>query len=207
MLRARLRAALRQDRHAGPEGRYRVSSLYFDTPTDTALRDKINGVDGREKFRIRRYNDDFGFIQIEKKSKQRGLCTKRKEAIGLEELRQLLNGDRSWMMSEQRPLALEFASKMTTQGLRPTVIVEYVREAFTHPAGNVRITLDSNLHTSRYATDFLSAATPLLPLGDKDLLLEVKYDAFIPEIITGLLGIPSRRAHAFSKYAASRIYC
>ena len=53
-LRARLRILMTQDSH-GVEGRYRVRSLYFDTPADKALWEKRNGVDPREKFRLRYY--------------------------------------------------------------------------------------------------------------------------------------------------------
>ena len=53
-LRSRLRAVAAPDEH-GENGAYRIRSLYFDTPTDRALREKIDGVTRREKFRLRRY--------------------------------------------------------------------------------------------------------------------------------------------------------
>ena len=37
----RLRKLFRRDAHAGPEGIYQVNSLYFDTPSDSALRQKL----------------------------------------------------------------------------------------------------------------------------------------------------------------------
>ena len=46
-LRSRLRAVLRVDAHAGPDGHYQIRSLYFDTPDDRALREKL---DGSEKY-------------------------------------------------------------------------------------------------------------------------------------------------------------
>ena len=57
-LRGRLRRGLRPDPHAGPGGRYKIRSLYFDDPGDTALREKLDGVDRRTKFRVRYYNVD-----------------------------------------------------------------------------------------------------------------------------------------------------
>ena len=60
------------DSHA-PEGKYFVRSLYFDTPSDTALREKLDGVNQREKFRIRYYNRDPSLIHLEKKSKRNSL--------------------------------------------------------------------------------------------------------------------------------------
>lgn len=60
----------------GKEGSYRITSLYFDTPSDTALRQKLEGVDRREKFRLRYYGEDLSFIRLEKKFKMNGLCGK-----------------------------------------------------------------------------------------------------------------------------------
>ena len=51
-LRSRLRVLMEPDAHA-VDGRYQIRSLYFDSPTDRALREKIDGVNRREKFRIR----------------------------------------------------------------------------------------------------------------------------------------------------------
>ncbi len=68
----RLAPVMERDPHAGPDGTYTVHSLYFDDWRDTALREKIDGLPRREKFRIRYYNGDLSFIRLEKKSKVRG---------------------------------------------------------------------------------------------------------------------------------------
>ena len=54
-LRTRLSAVAYQDPHA-IDGRYKIRSLYFDTISDRVLREKIDGVSVREKFRIRYYS-------------------------------------------------------------------------------------------------------------------------------------------------------
>ena len=61
-IRQRLRAVMKPDQFAGADGRYVVRSIYFDNMDDKALREKINGAQKREKFRIRYYNDDLSFI-------------------------------------------------------------------------------------------------------------------------------------------------
>ncbi len=66
-LRSRLSVLMEPDGHA-VNGRYLIRSLYFDTPTDKALREKIDGVDRREKFRIRYYNGDTGYISLEERA-------------------------------------------------------------------------------------------------------------------------------------------
>ena len=54
-IRQRLRAIAEPDPHT-VDGRYLIRSLYFDNLYDKALREKIDGVNRREKFRIRYYN-------------------------------------------------------------------------------------------------------------------------------------------------------
>ena len=56
-IRQRMRAIAKSDTHA-LDGKYRIRSLYFDNLADRALREKIDGANCREKFRIRYYNGD-----------------------------------------------------------------------------------------------------------------------------------------------------
>ena len=51
-------AVMARDAHT-QQGVYRIRSLYFDNLADKALREKLDGVNGREKFRIRYYNGDY----------------------------------------------------------------------------------------------------------------------------------------------------
>ena len=93
VLSGRLRRLFAHDAHAGPDGSYRVTSLYFDTPYDAALREKLDGVDRREKFRLRYYGDDPAWLKLEKKFKVNGLCGKRSARLSREEGERLLAGD------------------------------------------------------------------------------------------------------------------
>jgi hypothetical protein len=206
ILRAKLSAMLRRDAHADKNGEYRVRSLYFDTPTDRALREKIEGMDRREKFRVRRYLGNDDYLVLEKKSKRRGLSYKQSVEITADELCALQSGDTGWMARDQRELVAELYCKMTSDLLRPKTIVDYVREPFVCDAGNVRITLDRNIRTGLFSTDFFDDALPTIAPEHELVLLEVKYGAFIPDYIVSLLQLESRRAAACSKYALCRIY-
>ena len=203
-LRQRLRAVARPDPHAA-DGRYTIRSLYFDDPTDKALREKLDGVDRREKFRIRYYNGDPSLIRLEKKSKRGGLGAKASAALTRAEAQAIVNGDLDWMPASGRPLVQELYSKMR-RGLRPKTIVDYTREPFTYAPGNVRVTLDYNIRTGLGCTDFLNPDCVMIPAGDAPIILEVKWDAFLPDIIRDAVQLPGRRVSAFSKYAQCRIY-
>jgi hypothetical protein len=206
VLASRIRSVLPRDRHATDAGEYNVRSLYFDTPDNRALREKISGTDRREKFRIRRYPGGMERIALEKKIKIGGLCNKKSEILSTAECQRIIAGDIDWIGNDDRQLLLEFYSKLRGQLLHPKVIVEYIREPFIFPAGNVRITFDRDIRTGLHRADFLDDSVPLIPAGDEIILLEVKYDEYIPSFITDLLQIGSRRAAACSKYAIARSY-
>lgn len=202
----RLRKLFAYDKHAGTDGCYRVNSLYFDSPWDRALRQKIDGVNCREKFRIRYYNKDTSFIRLEKKMKNNGLCAKESVRITKEQVQLLLDGEYSFLLESEHPLMIELYSKMKGQLLRPRTIVCYDREAFLYEPGNVRITIDRNVRSGIGNLDFLNPDVCHVGVSDGSAILEVKYDAFLPELVRMAVQIPNRRASAYSKYAVCRRY-
>lgn len=204
-LRMRLAAVMQRDSHA-VDGKYEIRSLYFDTPSDRALREKLDGVNQREKFRIRFYNYDTSVIFLEKKSKWNNLCSKESTELTEEEVQRLLRGEIMWMKNTDRVLCRELYAKMVGQGLRPKTIVDYTREPFVFAPGNVRVTLDYAIHTGLQCTDFLNPQAVTVPAGEDRILLEVKWDEYLPDIIREAVSLESRRAGAFSKYAQCRIY-
>ena len=128
------------------------------------------------------------------------------EAVSDIEVKKLLCRNYDWMADENRPLVTKLYSKIKGEMLQPKTIVEYTREPFIFPAGNVRITIDRKIKTGIGNIDFLNKTFPSVPAGDDVVLMEIKYDAFIPDFIKRLVYIEGRRSAAFSKYAAARIY-
>ena len=112
VLSARLKRLFALDPHAGNDGSYSVHSLYFDTPYDRALREKIDGVDRREKFRLRYYGTDASFVRLEKKMKRGGLCAKRSTRLSEAMLQELLKGNPACLRESDDPLLLELYSKL-----------------------------------------------------------------------------------------------
>ena len=204
-VRSRMSAVAQRDGHAA-NGSYTVRSLYFDDPTDRALREKIDGVSRREKFRIRYYNGDTSLIRLEKKSKVAGLCSKQSASVTAAEVRSILDGNIAWMAADERPLVRELYAKMRSERLGPKTIVDYTREPFVYDPGNVRVTLDYDIRTCLRCTDFLDPNCVTVPAGEAPIILEVKWDEYLPQIIRAAVQLPDRRASAFSKYAQCRIY-
>lgn len=204
-LRMRLTAVAEPDSHA-LNGSYQIRSLYFDTLSDKALREKLDGVSRREKYRIRYYNHDPSVIHLEKKSKIQNLCSKQTAPLTAEQAAAIVRGDYAGLRDSAQPLHRDFYCRLKEQGLRPKTIVDYTREPFVYAPGNVRITLDYNIRTGLSCTDFLNPDCITVPAGDAPIILEVKWDAFLPDIIRDAVQLPCCRTGAFSKYAACRIY-
>ncbi len=204
-LRQRLRAVASPDPHA-VDGQYKIRSLYFDNAADKALREKLDGVSRREKFRIRYYNGDTSVIRLEKKSKLGGLGNKQSAGLTAAQAQAIADGRLDWMPDSEEELIRELYVKMRCQGLRPRIIVDYIREPFVFGPGNVRVTLDHDIRAGLRCSDFLDPDCPTIPAGDAPMILEVKWDHFLPDVIRDAVQLPGRRVTAFSKYAQCRIY-
>lgn len=206
-LRSRLKHIARLDGHAERNGKYKIRSLYFDNLDDKALMEKINSLNVREKFRLRYYNDNPLFIKLEKKYKINGLGRKSAAIITREQTERLLTGDIAWMLEAEDPLLLEFYSKTKYQHLRPKTVVDYYREAYIYSPGNVRITFDSDVRSGLYSRDLFNLELPTLSVTKRgQIILEVKFDNFLPEAIRDVLQTNERQNAAISKYAACRLF-
>ncbi|MCI9175537.1 MAG: polyphosphate polymerase domain-containing protein [Lachnospiraceae bacterium] len=205
-IRQRLRPVMKPDEHTGEDGKYTIRSIYFDNSDDKALREKVNGVQKREKFRIRYYNDDFSFLVLEKKIKWNSLCQKIDARLTEQECRALLKGDTGWMMTHPSGLVRELYCKMGSQQLKPRVLVSYIREPYVYAAGNVRVTFDSHIRSTLFHRSFLEERVSDIDVADKPgtIILEIKFDAFLPDVIQDLLQTENIRQQAYSKYEACR---
>ncbi len=206
ILRNRLRIVMKPDSNVRPDGTYRIRSLYFDNADDKVLREKINGFDNREKFRIRYYNQDYDFIRLEKKSKIHGLCSKESVQLTRKQCEDILEGNLQWMKESNIPLLVDLYTKMQYQQLKPKVLVDYIREPFIYEPGNVRVTLDSEIRSGLYNKNLFDEESLSIMVPDNQIILEVKYDEFLPEIIENMVQLWDRRESGYSKYAACRMY-
>ena len=202
---ARLSCICAPDPHYGA-GSYHIRSLYFDNVYDKALRERLNGQECREKFRIRYYNFDDSYIVLEKKSKFGQLCGKGSTGITRAEVEALLRGETDWLLQKDAPLCRELYAKMRCQLLKPRVIVDYTRRAFVYEPGNTRITIDDEVRTGLSSLNFFDPDLSTIPADiTRPIILEVKYDAYLPDNIRRAVRLDDRRTTNFSKYAACRL--
>lgn len=203
-LQSRMEAVLRPDVNEGsPEG-YRITSLYFDDFKDSCLRDTEDGVNRRNKYRIRIYNDSLDVIKLEVKTKQDNRILKRSRSISISDMKRLINGDCIEDAASGDDPATLFNLAIRTQGLRPRVIVAYERKAYVYEPGNVRITFDRNVRASGQVGVFGEKNISYDFLQEYDKVLEVKYDEFISDFLLQLLELGNMQQSAYSKYQLCR---
>ncbi len=206
LLRNRLKYYMEVDPHANKNGKYLIRSVYFDNFDNKVLTQKKEGYYERDKFRVRLYDYNSNLLNLEKKSKRNNLTYKQKCRITAQEYEQIRLGDISWMEYDSRSLMRDLYFEMNRFQLRPVTVVDYEREVFIYRYGNVRVTFDSNIKTSFRNNDVLNPDLPMIETNPDIVILEVKYDEYLPEVIKKLLQIGNRRKGTYSKYQISRMY-
>ena len=207
VLRGVLKPIMQLDPNGNENNEYIIRSLYIDTITDDALMEKIAGVGNRKKYRIRIYNFSDRVIKLECKSKYGDLISKQSVSIPRELAEQLIAGDPEGLQRMRHPLFHDVFREMRTRLLRPAVIVDYVREAYIHPAEEVRITFDKQLRTGLYSSDMFNPMLPTYPVfDDRCGCLGVMYDEFLPSYLQSVLSGVTAQRSAVSKYTWCRRY-
>jgi len=201
----KLSRVLPMDPHAGKDG-YQVNSVYFDDFNDNAWLDNLMGASEREKFRIRYYDNNLSFINLEKKVKFMSKGTKMISRLTQDQAQAMIEGRYDVLKDTQDPLLKEFYLKAKQNGLRAKVIVSYQRQPFVYNAGNVRITLDHSIGNSLDVRRFFDPDLRMVPQLSQQCLLEVKFDRYLPEIVRALIQVPSTTQTAHSKYSLSRLF-
>ena len=207
VLRSVLTPVMQLDPNGNENNEYHIRSLYFDTINDSALQEKIAGVGNRKKYRIRIYNFSDKVIKLECKSKYGDLISTQSVSIPRDLAEQLIAGDPDGLQRMRHPLLHDVYREMRTRLLRPAVIVDYVREAYIHPAQDVRITFDKQLRTGLYASDIFNPMLPTYPVFDDPVeILEVKFNEFLPTYIQSIISGVTAQRSAVSKYTWCRRY-
>lgn len=203
LLEQRIRAVLKPDTNSDESGSYYIRSIYFDTRFDRAYEEKVAGVNEREKIRIRFYGLSQDVVKLERKEKRENLIYKESCSIDAKTAEEMVQGNFDGLLSYDAPLAQYVCGLAKSDGLRAVVIVDYVRRAYLHPVGNVRITFDSQLMARKVTGNIWELGMLYDVLGDQTIL-EVKFNQVIPTYIKELLNsVPGVRM-ALSKYTMCR---
>lgn len=208
LLSNRLRLAMEQDRFARERGgEYFIRSLYFDDIHDSALSEKLAGEEKRDKYRLRIYNMKDDEVKLERKHKEGGSILKESVTLSRAEAESVMRGDYGVLLGRPEPFAKAMFATFTTQRLRPCVLVDYMREAYTFPLEDVRVTFDKNIRTGFRSTDLFNDSVITYPaLSGYDMVLEIKFNRYLPTYVRMLLQTDAHARSAISKYCLCRKY-
>jgi hypothetical protein len=205
ILRAKLSAVLRPDPFSISERGYHIRSLYFDNLYDRDLHQKNYGTLRRKKLRIRIYNVSDQVIKLERKHRYGEFICKESVSLTKDEYQKLLNDDYGFLKEKEAILYHDFYHYLRSERLKPKVIVDYTREAYIGDVSDVRITFDKELSAAVNSVDiFNKNLVTVEALPPPLLIMEVKFNEFLPSYIRNLIHLDSHQRSAISKYVICR---
>ena len=203
LLEQRISPILSRDTHAGDDGAYRIRSVYFDTGNDMAYREKGMGISDREKIRLRFYNANTEVVKLERKEKKQNLVHKDVVLIRRDTAEEMIRGHFSGLLEYDSPLAREIYAKYQAEQLMPVVVVDYMRRAYVYPAADIRVTFDYEVQAEVVSGDFWEATDAYDVLGGQ-VIVEVKFNRYLPEHIKEMINSVQGIKMALSKYVMCR---
>jgi len=183
---------------------YKLSSLYYDSYSNSDLREKLDGNLYRSKYRLRFYNDNYSKAKFEIKRKKGYTIRKTSIAIDHDEIDQVVNKNFDCLFGTDNDAEIQ---QMYFNNYSPKTIVTYERLAFMLPFNQIRVTLDMNLRTHGFAFNLnntLTQGISLCPEGHQ--IIEIKFIDEIPKIILSELSKFFVVRSAISKYSAARLF-
>ena len=205
ILEQRIKALFPVDQNAN-QAVYHIHSLYFDDYGDSCAFDNDAGSAERMKWRIRYYDDDSGFIRLERKRKHNDLCYKQSCILDRQSYDLIIEkriSELFWKTDER--LLQEFCVDVMNRLYRPRIIIDYERTAYAEPIADIRITFDRNISASLDTGSFLENDYYRFPLQEKGMhVLEVKFDDVLPGYVEKVLHSSDLQRNTFSKYYLGR---
>ena len=178
---------------------YQITSLYFDTPHFDVFHRK--GSFGRSKYRIRRYGaGEVAFL--ERKLKTRGLVSKRRTIVELEELGRLGDGepDPDWAGHWYHQRLLARRLKLVCQ-------ISYDRTARVAMTGYgpIRLTMDDDIRALAARGLAFNGETQGELLCPNWIIIELKYRLEMPAVFKQLVEEFALNPQPVSKYRLAAV--
>ena len=185
----RLSTVMRPDTNA-PSGCCRVFCLYFERDKDFSFYEST-GAYKRDEDRIVYYNNNPNRLILSRKSEMNGLsgivtCEVTREFVQIilnNRFGEVISDPMGRTGKEMDPLLQEFYWEVVAKGLRPRVLVDYDSKIFVNAKGNTQITINYNLRSSVNLNDFLDPYHATVPIKDDKVIVHVKWNSFLPDVI------------------------
>ena len=196
---------LEPDSHGNEYNEYWIRSLYFDSMDNVDYFDKMSGTLKRKKIRMRIYDLHQKKIKLEIKNKFSDYILKEISFLDRSDASEIINGNIDVLLKANQSVLNRIYYFMQRNYYRPVVLVEYEREAYVSSLESIRITIDKNIRSNSTNLDLFDPNVSMNPVFDHDtVVLEVKFNRFLPHWIKEILKNISGERYAISKYCLSR---
>lgn len=191
------------DKHS-EEGFYNIRSLYFDSINNKDYAEKFDGIECRQKLRIRIYDVEQEKAKFELKEKVGGYQLKRSLWISKEDAKRCMQGEYGTLLDYEDELAAVLYSRLMLGAYRPAALIEYERRAYTHECYNIRVTFDRRIKSSEMELDLYQREVPWTSQMEDMVILEVKYTGTLLKTIRNVLAKYNLVNVSVSKYGTGR---
>ncbi len=205
-LKSRLSSIFLRDKNSNQEGHYHIRSLYFDNKSNDSYFEKISGIERRNKYRIRIYNLWPDPVKLEIKSKINNVIFKESVIIIKTDIDKIISGDYDCLLYYRNSTAGKIYGEFTKDFYKPVIIIDYKRDAYYLDLNNIRITFDFNIQKEEInLNDLFNTDLNMSPvLYSNKIIMEIKFNIFLPSWVKNLLQLPRLERCAISKYTLSR---
>lgn len=206
-----LRAYLIPDDHGNDNGRYALTSLYYDSPDLRCYWEKEYGLRFRRKLRIRRYDTiepltEESPVFLEIKQRVDRVTQKRRAILRYGDALRLCNDRRlPDCAPEDQALIEEVYVFLWQYNLRPVSIVRYDRQAFIGSQYDLglRVTFDTALSFQSHHLHLHEQPSSLPMLPSNQVVMEIKVNEHMPFWLTELIASHNLKTVRVSKYCRS----
>ncbi len=200
-----LKTFMHRDEHS-PERGYPIRSLYFDDISDSSVIEKLDGVEFRDKYRLRTYDPNLDWVKLERKRKENNYVTKTSVRLSRKEAEKLIKHDHNVLYDKNTPAARSLYFDFTRKYLQPVIVIDYLREAYTLPYNDIRVTFDKDISIATHDFNIFDSKLETQHIQRSDvIIMEVKYNVCLPSWFALLMNLESATTSAISKYTQGRI--
>lgn len=201
-----LNTLMKKDEHQSSERGYFIRSLYFDDVLDSSVEDKLDGIEFRDKYRLRIYDTEQDWAKLERKRKWNNFVKKSSVTVTKAEAEEIITGNYDCLLNKNSTDAVSIYFDLKRKCFRPVVIVDYIRDVYKLDYNEVRITFDKHLRANTEDFRLFSGEVATHPLQRDDLIeMEVKFNTCLPSWFKDFLNFESSVNLAISKYCHGRM--
>lgn len=201
-----LEELMQKDEYQSGDRGYFIRSLYFDDVAESSVEEKLDGIEVRDKYRLRIYDCDQEWAKLERKRKVNSFVQKSSVTVSKKEALEMMDGNYDFLLQKEGNDAKSIYFDLTRKYFRPVVIVDYIRDVYKMDYNEIRITFDKHIRTTQSDLNLFDKNVLTIPLQRDDVIeMEVKFNTCLPSWFKDFLKFESSVSMAISKYCYGRM--